>query len=382
MGGDRAASLRTAARNSASGLAYGVGVGSRAFLILLLAAQGCGSDREGQTFDGGREDLAGADLTPPADLAILDGGIEPGCPRPVLLTGVEQLNQSSSAPGRVMRFALDSNGGFTPCTSLTAGGKLPKQPMAVSFVAPDQIAAATRDGLWVMGLDDQERWHTNTADLPIDVFPLIAGPETLIAVGYWMAGSSSPVIDRVDAHRDQNAPVHSWRTNSAGFPLSFGVRAMVASPLDPGRIFALENPSVSNPGAATDVDPFTNTKQTYVAYPTSRDLISMYAFWLGGYRRVVWIDATANAVYYTRENNGNPALSGPIKCNGVTCDLVHAVPDPTDPVRFLALCATPGASTVRDIVRFSSTGGSCDVMYAGVTAGANTRLSRLAIALP
>jgi hypothetical protein len=363
-------------------MAYPECVGSRALLILLLATQGCGFEREGQTFDGGREDLAGADLTPPPDLAILDGGIEPGCPRPQLLVGVEQLNQSSSEPGRVIRFALDNAGGFTPCASLSAGGKLPKQPMAVTFVAPDQIAAATRDGLWVLGLDDQERWHTNTTDLPVDVFPLIAGPETLIAVGYWQAGSADIVIDRVDAHRDQGAPVYTWRTNSAGFPLSFGVRAMVASPLDPGRIFALDNPSAGNPAAATDVDPFTNTKQNYVLYPTSRDLISMYAFWLGGYRRVVWIDAVANAIYYTRENNGNPALSGPIACNGLTCDLVHAVPDPTDPVRFLALCAMPGPSTVRNIVRFSSTGGACTMMYSGVTAGAATRLSRLAIALP
>ncbi len=357
-------------------------MGHRVLLLCLIANAGCGFERERQSFDAAPDDLAGADLSPPSDLSILDGGIEPGCPRPVLLAGVENLNQSSSTPGKVLRFSLSASGQVTPCPTLTAGGLLPHQPMAVSFIAPDMVAAATRDGLWVLGLDDQVRWHTNTSDLPIDVFPLIAGPETLVAVGYWMAGSSSPVIDRVDAHRDQGAPAYTWRTNTAQFPLSFGVRAMVASPLDPGRIFALDNPSTGSPAAATDVNPFANTKQTYVPYPSGPDLISMYAFWLGGYRRTVWVDAGANAIYYTRENNGNPGLSGPIKCTTQTCNLVHAVPDPTDPVRFLALCANPTSSVEHDIVRFSSTGGPCDIIYSATTAGANTRISRLAIALP
>jgi hypothetical protein len=349
----------------------------------MLAAQGCGFERMGQTFDGGDGDLAGADLTPPPDLAILDGGTEPGCPRPVLLAGVENLNQSSSAPGRVMRFSLGTGGAFTECSTLSAGGMLPHQPMAVAFVAPDAVAAATRDGLWVIGIDDKERWHTSSSELPIDVFPLQGSGETLVAVGYWQAGSASPVIDRVDAHRAPGgAPVHTWRTNTAGFPVSSGARSMSQSPLDPTRLFALDNPSAGGPAAAANVDPFGNSKQTYVSYPTGRDLISMYAFSLGGYNRVVWVDAGANTIYYTRENNGVPALSGPIKCNGLACNLVHAVPDPTDPVRFIALCAATGASTTRDIVRFSSTGGSCDVLYAGVTAGTNTRLSRLGIALP
>jgi hypothetical protein len=335
-----------------------------------------------QSFDGGDDLSVGDGFNPNTDLAILDGGIEPGCPRPQLFVGVENLNQSSSAPGRVLRFSLAANGDTTPCSTLTAQGTLPPQPMAVAFIPPDAVAAATRDGLWVIGLDDVARYTRAGSDLPIDVFPLIAGNgEQLVAVGYWNGASSEPVIDRVEALRDASPPVYTWQTNSVGFPLSFGVRSMTHSPLDPGRILALENASVTSPQAAADVDPFANSKNGYVAYPAGRDLRSIYSIVTAGLRRTVWVSADLNAIFYVRDQGGGIPLSGPIKCVNRTCNLIHAVPDPTDPVRFLALCETP-ASVVRDVVRFSSTGGACDIIYTGTNAGANTRLSRLAIAMP
>jgi len=353
-----------------------------ALCALAIVGGGCGFERSMQLFDGGDDQAIDGDGgNGNADLAILDGGYEPGCPRPQLLIGVENLNQSSNAPGRVLRFSLAASGALTACPTLSAQGALPHQPMAVAFLPPDAVAAATRDGLWVLGLDDVPRYTRAGSDLPIDVFPIIEGTEQLAAVGYWNAGSSSPVIDRVEVQRDSGPPVHTFRTNSAGFPLSFGVRSMTQSPLDPGRLLALENPSVGNPQAGADVDPFTNTKQGYVAYPAGRDLISVSSIVTAGLRRTVWVAADLNAIFYVRDQGASIPLSGPIKCTTQTCNLVHAVPDPTDPVRFLALCEQ-AASVERSVVRFSSTGGTCDVVYNGALAGANTRLSRLAIAMP
>jgi hypothetical protein len=147
---------------------------------------------------------------------------------------------------------------------------------------------------------------------------------------------------------------------------------MSASPLDPKHLLLLDNGA-----SAADYDPWFNSRTTYVV-SQAVNLTTIAAAVQFGLNRVVWIDATANAVRYVRENNGNPVFLGPIACN-LTCNLIHAVPDPTEPGTFLALCEHAGTTT-RDIVRWTSTGSGCSVVYDGTTAGANTRLSRLAVA--
>jgi hypothetical protein len=351
----------------------------RVALALLLLTGGCGFKRQGPDLDlsldyDGAEPIDGggsADLTGGGggDLGTLDN-----CAHPALLVGVENVSGSSGG-GKVLRFAIGSSG-LTPCGTISGGGTLPAQPLAVAFVPPDAVAAATRDGLYLIGVDDVNRWNRaipNPNYLPVDVFPIVTPQsQTVVAVGYWHAGTTNPEIDHVDLQADGNAPLFT-------FSQSGTVLSMTQSPIDPSHWFALDVGSV--PAAAFDVDPYTPGSTTYhAAVGGSSALSTIYAASIGGYNRVVWVDGTSNGVYYVRENNGNPALSGPIKCPASTTTLIHAVPDPTNPTAFIGLGEHPGTTT-RDILRWTSTGGPCDVLYSGASAGASTRLSRLALAL-
>ena len=345
----------------------------RALILLTVFAAGCGFEREMQTFDGGGDGPGGGG----------DGGAGgdagmTACPLPVLLMAVEQLG--GAGPGRIMRFSLDASGSITPCSALTARGALPQQPFAVAHVPPDRVAAATRDGLYVIDFDDDIVFSRSGTMFPVSVFPIKQGSVQHVAVGLWSQGTSNPEIDRIEVYRDGSSAPIVWNAATVGFPQRFPMAAAAPSPIDPGRFFALDEAIASTPNAAADVDPFAQSKTSYVSYPAGRNLVSISSYLMGGQRRTVWVDESGNAIYYTRELSGNPALSGPIKC-ALTCNLVHAVPDPTDPVRFLALCEKT-ASIERDIVRFSSTGGNCTVVYQGVDAGAQTRLAQLAVALP
>jgi hypothetical protein len=260
---------------------------------------------------------------------------------------------------------------------------LSAQPLAVAWIPPDGVAAATRDGLFLLNSDDTVGWSRSipTASyVPIDVIPLASGSETLVAVGYSYGFTATPYIDEIDAHRDGNLPVFTFHTGGA-FPVE-QVISMTQSPLDPGRFFALVPLGVSLPAAAWDVDPSAPSKTMYLAYPSSAyQLSTIYAIAQGPRHRTVWVDTADNSVGYSDESGSGPTLLGPTACSGSSCTLVHAVADPTDETRFIALCNRPG-TIVRDIVRWSAAGGSCDVLYPGDAAGANTRLSRLALGMP
>jgi hypothetical protein len=245
------------------------------------------------------------------------------------------------------------------------------------------VAAATRDALVLLGTDDTVRWShapSSTNFLPIDVFPIRHNGETLVAVGFSYGFTSTAYVDEIDAHRDGNAPVFAWQLNGTGFPLGDGVASVTTSPLDPAHLFALVTPLSSQPAAAWDVDPYAATKTLYLAYPAVGAPQTIYAIVDGAAHHTVWVDPTANAFWYTLESGSAPSYVGPASCTGLPCTLVHAVPDPTDGTRYIALCEQP-ASIIRNIVRWSP-GGSCSVLYQGTSAGANTRLSRLAVALP
>ncbi len=347
----------------------------RLALAVVLVIGGCGFQRQADfdlslDRDGGDGGGAAGDGAPAQDLAGLDLAGSDNCPHPSLLVGLENVSGSNGG-GKVLRFTIGA-GALQPCSTLTGGGTLPAQPLAVAFIPPDTVAAATRDGLYLLGVDDLVRWNRPIPDisyLPVEVIPLKTPQgDTVPAVGYWHAGTSNPEIDHVDVQRDSGPPAYT-------FPQSGGVLSITQSPIDPGRWFALDDSA-----AADDVDPFSGAKSPYRAPAggtTSFQTVSASS--MSGYNRVVWVDAAANAVDYVRENNGNPILLGPIPCAAQTCNLIHAVPDPTDPTAFIALCEHAGTTT-RDIVRWSSTGGACTAVYLGTQAGANTRLSRLAIA--
>lgn len=340
----------------------------RWLLVVFLA--GCGfKSTDGPPLDAGDDQGVSGDGSSSVDLAGVDlvgfdGSIDT-CPHPLLLSGLETL--SGSGPGGVLRFTITSSG-LTPCSTLTAQGNLPQQPLAVAFVPPDAVAAATRDGLWLVGVDDVVRWSRPAAMTiyPVDVAPIVSMTgDVQVAVGTWRGFTSNPEIDdlEIDADGSSMPTTHQFTGT---------VLSMSASPLDPKHLLLLDNAA-----SAADYDPWFNSRTTYVVSQAVQ-LTTIAGASQFGLNRVVWVDKDNNAVRYVRENNGNPVFLGPIACNQ-TCTLVHAVPDPTEPGTFLGLCEH-AASVVRDIVRWKSTGGGCDILYAGTTPGANTRLSRLAVA--
>jgi hypothetical protein len=133
---------------------------------------------------------------------------------------------------------------------------------------------------------------------------------------------------------------------------------------------------VSNNYFGWEVDPWGATKQPrfdgFLGAP-----VTIYGVVWSLELRYVWVDSTTpTAVYYNNQGEGGAVL-GPIKCMG--CTLIHAVPDPTDNLRFFGLCNGPTVSS-RRVVRFDSAGGSCDTILDGAAFGVGSRLSRLAIA--
>jgi hypothetical protein len=287
------------------------------------------------------------------------------CPHPLLLAALEPLG-SGPTSGSILRFSVGA-AGLTQCTTLTGGGTLPLHVYATAFVPPDAVAVATTDGPWLVGVDDVVRWSRPASHVfPVDVTPIVdLMGKTQIAVGYWKGFTSTPEIDCIAIFPD----AVGMETNQtfAGTVLSFS-----ASPLDPKHVLLVDNLA-----SAADYDPWFNSRTTYVMQEMV-NLTTISAAVQSGLNRVVWVDSTANAVRYSNENNGSPVFLGPIACN-LTCNLVHAVPDPTEPHTFLGLCEHSG-TTVRDIVRWSSTGGACSVVYDGTKPGANTRINRLAVA--
>jgi hypothetical protein len=352
---------------------------------LVLALCGCGFQSQRVSLDlgfdlasgGGGADLAGVDLAG-ADLAGSGGTLS--CAAPVLFLSVEDLNAAHTVGGRVQPLSLSTTPP-TVCTPMTAGGLLPVQPFTLAPI-DGGIAVGTRDGLWVIDWNDSARWHMPPLDpswQPVDVIPLSGnGNGPFVALGSWQAGTSMPEIDRVDLYDAASGTLLSkWPMDWMNQPINFPTMSITHSPVDPHRFFSIDRPFDTNPNAATDVDPFAQNRYPYVAYPSGANLVSIYTSTQSGMRRTVWVDGTANAIYYTAETAGNPVLHGPSACNA-SCTLVHAVPDPTDGSSFLGLCADPANTIHRSVMRWSP-GGSCTLVYDGAGQGAQTRVSRMAL---
>jgi hypothetical protein len=359
----------------------------RACLVLAVAfaSWGCGFHGERVSLDagmdlaggGGSSDLAGVDLAG-ADLS--GGGGMLACAPPVLFISVEDLNAAHTVGGRVQPLSLSTTPP-TVCAAMTGGGLLPVQPFTLTPI-DGGIAVGTRDGLWVIDWNDTTRWHMPPLDpswQPVDVIPLAgSGNGPFVALGSWQAGSSMPEIDRIDLYDATTGTLLSkWPMDWMSQPINFPIMSIARSPLDPRHLFSIDRPFDTNPNAATDVDPIAQMRYPYVGYPSGANLISIYASTQSGQRRTVWVDGTANAIYYSAETAGNAVLHGPSACNA-SCNLVHAVPDPTDASSFLGLCADPANSIHRSVMRWSP-GGTCTLVYDGAGQGAQTRLSRLAL---
>jgi hypothetical protein len=167
-------------------------------------------------------------------------------------------------------------------------------------------------------------------------------------------------------------------TGCTNMPLSLSIYSMAADPAMPAHFLALDG---ANDLAALEVNPWdaSPSKTTYVG-TYSEPLTSIYSSIAGGKPHLAWLDTNGSgSIQWAIDSGGAaPSLNGPIKCSANCTTMIHVVPDPSQTNGFFGLC---DASTVsgRTVVRANDTG-SCTVVLDGTQFGAQSRLSRLAIA--
>jgi hypothetical protein len=366
--------------------------GSFIVLAFLLFA-GCGfravtapRDFAGDDFSTVIPDLAGVDLTAPpgSDLALPPGSdlslradmapSQPVCALPNLMITVENL-ASVPGGGSVARLNLGDGSALpTPCATLKAGGLMTQQP---------QSSAYTNSRVAVMGIDELqvidpqndtiifEKPLQVSDDFPIEVFPLSDPSGNQLFAAAWGNTTSTTDIARVDAWNLTGGLVQSWELGSM-LNLGLGIIDMTALPMMPVQFLACD---VDADVMGKTVDPWSNTIGSLVTSGIAQPH-SIYADVEGTQTRIAWVDSTSpTSVFYYNSAEGT-GLFGPIHCAG--CTLIHAVPDPTDNLRFFGLCDGPTVDS-RHVVRFSSSGGSCDTVLEGALFP-QERLSRLSIA--
>jgi hypothetical protein len=339
------------------------------FVALLLLC-GCGSSPYLLNLDLGVNGDAAADM------AGLPVGAHPDtCKPPLVLVGIQNFTSGATAGGRVLALSLPSG---TPCSTYSAGGKLTPNVEAVAWLPSGGVAAATDEGLFVMNADDTVKFAIappTSGLLPVDVFPMTMGATEFAVVGW----SSSRTIERLDAYNG-GFSLHTWDSTTTGISGAFPLVGATLSPLDPSHFLGLEQTGTST-DAAIDLDPFNAMAFDYKAYPFTGTLATIASINQPPLRRTVWVDSDANGVVYFNDGSGMSGLGGPITaCATSVCpQMLHAVPDPTEPHTFLVLCGASG-SLHRTVRRVSSTGSSCDLIFDGAEAGSQTRLSKLAVA--
>jgi len=365
-------------------------------VLFLLVCAGCGFHSVGG--DGGDNDdmgvpsdLAGADLTgvpPGSDLSM---GQTASCPGPALLVGVENLTNSGSGGGRVARVSF-ANGSAQPCTTLSGQGLIGSQPMAVTAFGNGLVGAATFDGLYVVDpTTDTVKWskpNPNGANNwgPFDAFTVQSPSGTPYVAAAWgpdfgISGAGIRWVEIYDASgaAAPGAPYCIQQTGCTDLGLSLGIYSMSSDPAAPAHLLALDG---ANSVAAAEVDPWAGppTRTTYVG-TYSEPLASLYAVSVGGKPHLAWFvnNMAGGAIQWAIDDTGSaPPLAGPVRCT-TNCDtMLHVVPDPSQQNGFFALCDAATTSG-RTVVR-ADDAGSCTVILDGTQFGAQSRLSRLAVA--
>jgi hypothetical protein len=361
----------------------------RGWFLLAFASLGCGfqavpnpltqPDLLGVDFAGAdfavSNDLSvppGADLAAPSDLSTATP-----CNGPLLLVTVENLQNPPQTGGKVVAMSLgDGTNPPAACRTFTAQGLMTPQPFSVAMVGGKLAVEGIEHLQLIDPQNDVIIWSkpAGSTDFPVDVFAL-KHPDgrDVVAAGWASTGTSPPwAIARVDAWALDGSSIKSWGLNGTDLPLGLSILGMSSYPENPTHLLA--NDPINHQWA-WDVDPWSASKVALFG-ESSGYPISIYAVMWMTEMRTAWLDSSGNtAVIYNNDANG-PSLLGPIACMG--CMLLHVVPDPTLNTRFLGLCDGPGVDT-RRVVRWKSTGGTCDTVLEGAQYGSLSRLSRLGI---
>jgi len=354
---------------------------------------GSAPDPFGDQCVGEAADLSAlSDLPAPADGGALDAAVDLSvttgvCPYPQLLITVEDLEVAPATPiGELRRFSIPASGPLQACNPLNGSGLLAPLPQAVALISMDRLAVAGSDKITVLEPStDTVRftWDTGAQLVPIDVAPLDNAGDPQLAVGLRQAAAFPPYLYSLILYKEGTAaPVRSWLASALGLPAVLG---FAADPWNAARLMMLDEPR-----ALEFVDPLAPAVTPYFGEPGGIGFHSLGALRNGPGARVIWTARnTYNGFYTGNDANGpsvdaGPYLVGPTQCSG--CDMLHAVPDPTDGKRAFVLCDTGGALNSRIVYRATWAGigivnGSCQPVFDGSQLRAKQRLTHLALAL-
>lgn len=362
----------------------------RVMLAALAAAltTGCPPSFEGLSVVG---DADGAVPRVDAFVPRVDGGRAVGgpCGFPQLLVTVENLSSTTPAPGSVLRFELDPYPATTAhrCGDLTGGGRMVQQPWTAVRAPDGRVIVAGDDAVQAVDPDTDALTTIVAAgdvpNRPTDAFVLRAPDGSTRVVIAFTAISSSGDIRNVWTLSGSSI-VDRWMLNDGVFPLGLSVSSMTQSPVHPERLLAVR----SDMYAAAEVDPWAGTRFDMPPFVAPRDGVVLRTISAlddgGGNNRIAWTGAQdgRDAAYGITDRLGAGDLRVPLpdRCDETMCDsLLHAVADPTEAHRVIALCETNGPPRVRKVVRFSTTGRPCEVLIDDASVGRDRRFSRLAM---
>lgn len=368
-----------------------------------------GSDVDAASADGGPLADGAAHDAALSDGAVVDGGVdlgppepddclpEPtcagGCPMPWLLAAVEDLPGGRSCGGRILRLSVAETDAACVCTGYDGGGLVPDQPFAVGFVPPRTIVTASEDGS-ILAIDadtDRVIWEAPSADQPGDLF-VIHDTAGVPLVGHATRPRGSGDLRQVRFYDAATGGEPIVRTLNGDLPLGLGVLSMTQSSIDPQTFRAVD----PNDYAAVDVNPWTDTliEPAYTAARGGHFVQDGYAAFVGRRHRTVWtgtrsdLAGVPSRVWQVSEASGaaDQRLGPGNHCDAfddglpydVTCDYLHAVPDPTVFNQMLVLCDHAGG---RRITRMRAVDRCLDLIEQDALFD-SARIARLALALP
>jgi hypothetical protein len=224
----------------------------------------------------------------------------------------------------------------------------------------------------------------------IDVAPNQAAGKQQLAVGFRLT-AANPSNPSGLYELDLFDPVTTAVTRIQATALGLGsVLAFAADPWDATRLMMLD-PHTPNPQALETVDPLAPSVTPYFAEPAGIGFHSLAIAPIPTGTGIMWAAQNTYNGYYTGneplgDGGAGPFLWGPIVCSG--CNMIHAVPDPTDGNRAFVLCDAGGAVNTRIVYRVTRPSGagniqgSCVPVFNGTQLGSTMQLTHLAVVAP
>jgi hypothetical protein len=336
--------------------------------------------KEGQSDAG--SDAEVHDAGGPGESPTADAATRAPCGFPQLLVGMTYL-PSAATSGRVLRFHIGDEGDLERCADLTARGRLGTIVRAVAGTADGLVVAAGEEGTYSIDAPTDRllfsETPTTTPYRVHDAFRRETTDGPVITVASTQGQLQTDDINVLESY-------DAWGSvgRFAGLPQS--IKSATRSPLDPSRAILTRESSSRYAAAELDLatgrvgEPLVGARDGLVFASVST---SRAASPEGPVDQLVWVgrDNGQSDVYYRADDLADSTPPrGPVSCDAMDCDAVHAVGDPTAADHFFALCddGSNGAEPDRTVLRMSARG-VCEEVYADVDAGPGAWAEYLAI---